>query len=117
MDGVGRVDDLPLSGSRAAETLGGQAALVRAGPDEVGSAKKPLDDQLPVETINLLPRSLRYLVVSGAKTGREVADDLRLSHTDVEGLTGLPIGSLSRADEPLTLMSRRASLAVPFSAH
>lgn len=69
---------------------------------------------LQAETVELLPQSVRFLIESGARTRRQVADDLRLSTSDLEGLTGLPSGFLSAPDKPPALMDRKVSAIVPF---
>jgi Zn-dependent peptidase ImmA (M78 family) len=76
--------------------------------------QEPLDDVLKTEEIDLLPRSIRFLVDSGAKTGPQVADDLRLSPSDVEVLAGLPAGFLTVPGEPTALISRRGATVITF---
>ncbi len=79
--------------------------------------QEPLDDVLQAEAVDLLPRSVRFLIESGARTGRQVADDLRLSPSDIEGLTGLSSGFLSAPDEPLALMDRKGATVILFPRH
>lgn len=76
--------------------------------------QEPLDDVLQVEAVDLLPRALRFLIESGTSSGSRVANDLRLNASDIEGLTGLPSGSLIELDEPPALMDRKGATLIPF---
>jgi Zn-dependent peptidase ImmA (M78 family)/transcriptional regulator with XRE-family HTH domain len=79
--------------------------------------QEPLDDVLEPESVDLLPRSVRFLIKSGAKTRRQVADDLRLSPSDIESLTGLTSGFLSAPDDPPAMMDRKSATVIPFPRH
>ncbi|MCG6940874.1 MAG: XRE family transcriptional regulator [Thiohalocapsa sp.] len=62
------------------------------------NAREPLDDILEPERPRLLERGLRLLMTRGGWSQESLLSELRLYASDVEPLTGLPAGMLSRGD-------------------
>jgi Zn-dependent peptidase ImmA (M78 family) len=65
---------------------------------------EPYDDGLPSEQPRLLERSIRLLLTQGGFTVERLLAQLRLAPADIEALTGLPSGLLSKQGDRVALL-------------
>ena len=65
---------------------------------------EPDDDGLAIELPRLLERSIRLLLTQGGFTVERLLAELRLAPADIEALTGLPSGLLSKRSNQVALL-------------
>jgi hypothetical protein len=58
--------------------------------------QEPLDDSIPTERLRLLRTGFELLIEEGILTPNQILQDLSLNQVDIEELTGLSPGYLSR---------------------
>lgn len=75
--------------------------------------QEPLDDKLPLEVPRILSRSIRLLVEEHVFNKGALLDKLRLSPRDVEELTSLPEGYLSRESAEVMPLPRLKVVGTP----
>jgi Zn-dependent peptidase ImmA (M78 family) len=81
---------------------------------------EPLDDDIAVQTPQLLSQAMRLLLDKGIQTRADILTQVPLAAEDIEGTTGLPTGFLTEGDVvPVRLkvhpdVSESADQLVPF---